>query len=128
GVVQMKGAAVKREGIGDVVDDENGGAERVRRWRETLPNGVSYESLDLQDNGFLDNTEEYLVPPGHYFMMGDNRDNSADSRVPSAVGYVPFQKILGKGQIIFFFLCGCAPPWHISTWPLAGRCGRPSSL
>src|SRR5277367_5414428 len=59
---------------------------RVKRWKETLPNGVSYETLDCQDNGFYDNTIEYQVPPGHFFMMGDNRDNSSDSRVPSVVG------------------------------------------
>ena len=66
------------------------------RWRETLPNGVTYETLDLQDNGFLDNTQEYMVPEGHYFMMGDNRDNSTDSRVLSAVGYVPFENLIWK--------------------------------
>src|SRR5499433_1539118 len=98
GLLRINGVPVKRQRIADFIDDENGGAERVRRWRETLPNGVSYEALDLEDNGFLDNTEEYLVPPGHYFMMGDNRDNSADSRVPSAVGYVPFENLIGKAQ------------------------------
>src|SRR5882762_6196733 len=124
GLLHINGAPVKRERIADFIDDENGGAERVRRWRETLPNGVSYESLDLQDNGFLDNTEEYLVPTGHYFMMGDNRDNSADSRVPSAVGYVPFENLIGKAQIIFFSIGDGEPAWHIWSWPWSVRWSR----
>ena len=70
GLLHINGTPVKRERISDFIDDENGGAVRVKRWRETLPNGVSYETLDLQDNGFLDNTEVYNVPAGHYFMMG----------------------------------------------------------
>src|SRR5215475_11137286 len=70
GLLHINGVPVKRESVSDFFDDETGRA--VRRWRETLPNGVSYETLDLQENGFLDNTEEYVVPPGHYFMMGDN--------------------------------------------------------
>ncbi len=56
-----------------------------KRWRERLPNGVTHETLDCVDNGFYDNTPEYVVPAGHYFMMGDNRDNSTDSRVLSAM-------------------------------------------
>jgi signal peptidase I len=96
----------------------------VRRWRETLPNGVSYETLDLLDNGFLDNTEEYVVPGGHYFMMGDNRDNSADSRVLSAVGYVPFENFIGKAQVIFFSIGNGEPAWHIWSWPRSVRWSR----
>jgi signal peptidase I len=124
GLLHINGVPVKRERVADFIDDENGGAEHVRRWRETLPNGVSYESLDLQDDGYLDNTEEYLVPPGHYFMMGDNRDNSADSRVLSAVGYVPFENLIGKAQVIFFSIGAGEPAWHIWNWPWSVRWRR----
>jgi signal peptidase I len=124
GLLHINGEPVKRERVKDFIDDENGGAERVRRWRETLPNGVTYETLDLQDNGFLDNTQEYVVPPGHFFMMGDNRDNSTDSRVLSAVGYVPFENLIGKAQIIFFSIADGEPAWHIWTWPWAVRWSR----
>jgi signal peptidase I len=74
---------------------------RVKRWRETLPNGASYETLDCVDNGFYDNTNVYAVPSGHFFMIGDNRDNSTDSRVLSAVGYVPLDNVVGRLSVIF---------------------------
>jgi len=122
GLLHINGVAVERERIGDFIDDEGGGA--IRRWRETLPNGVSYDVLDLQDNSFLDDTQEYVVPPGHYFMMGDNRDNSMDSRVPSAVGYVPFENIIGKAQIIFFSIADGRSAWQIWTWPWSMRWSR----
>jgi signal peptidase I len=70
--------------------------DRVKRWRETLPNGVSYETLDCIDNGFYDNTNVYTVPEGHFFLIGDNRDNSTDSRMPSQIGYVPLDSIIGR--------------------------------
>jgi signal peptidase I len=93
---------------------------RVRRWRETLPNGVSYETLDRIENSEYDNTATYLVPPGHFFMMGDNRDDPNDSRVPPAsggVGYVPFENIIGRAEIIFFSIGDGAHAWQVWRWP-----------
>ena len=124
GLLFINGKAVKRERADDFIDDEGHVGERVLRWRETLPNGVSYQTLDLQDDNPLENTDEYVVPPGHFFMMGDNRDNSADSRVLSAVGYVPFENLIGKAQIIFFSIGGDEPAWHIWNWPWSVRWSR----
>jgi signal peptidase I len=125
GVLNINGQPIKREHIADFIDtDENGRTRHIRRWKETLPNGVSYTTLDLMDNGYYDNTDVYTVPPGHYFMMGDNRDNSTDSRVQSAVGYVPFENIIGRAEIIFFSVGEGEHAWQIWRWPWSVRWGR----
>jgi signal peptidase I len=128
GLLYINDKPVERERLSDFVgEDPCGSSEafgRVKRWKETLPNGVSYETLDCQDNGYYDNTIEYVVPPGHFFMMGDNRDNSTDSRVLPAVGYVPFQNIIGRAQVIFFSIGENEPIWAIWRWPYAVRWNR----
>lgn len=129
GVLNINGEPVKRERMDDYIETEEGDrAMRVRRWRETLPNGVSYTTLDLVDNGFYDNTQEYVVPEHHYFMMGDNRDNSTDSRVLSQVGYVPYENLIGRAQVIFFSIAEGARAWQVWRWPFTVRWSRLFSI
>jgi len=124
GVLNINGAPVKRERVDDYVTDDDGVVQRVKQYRETLPNGITYTTLDLTDNGFYDNTPVYTVPAGDYFMMGDNRDNSTDSRVLSQVGYVPYENIIGKAQIIFFSIGNGAHAWEVWRWPWTVRWDR----
>jgi signal peptidase I len=125
GILHINGEAIPRRKIEDFVDTDRAGKTiRIPRYVETLPNGVSYEVLDADPDGFWDNTRVYEVPAGHYFMMGDNRDNSSDSRVLSYVGYVPYENFVGRASIIFFSIREEAPVWQIWRWPWDVRWNR----
>jgi signal peptidase I len=131
GELYINGTPVKRDRIADFVGENpcgpvpgGGRPVRVRQWRETLPNGVSYNTLQCTSfNGFPDTTSTYIVPAGHYFMMGDNRENSEDSRFRD-VGYVPFENIIGKAQVIFFSFAAEKPVWQFWRWPSSIRWSR----
>jgi signal peptidase I len=116
---------VSRKRIEDYLYQQgDGGVIPMRQYIETLPNGRQHRIIKIGDNGPLDNTPEYHVPSGDYFMMGDNRDNSQDSRVLSAVGYVPAENLIGKAQFIFFSTDGSARLWEFWKWPFAIRYDR----
>lgn len=128
--IQMKGGqlfinevAVPREKVGEINNPDITEVNRpVDVYRETLPNGVSYETLDLSPNGIGDDTREFVVPAGHYFAMGDNRDNSSDSRF--TVGFVPDENLVGRANIIFFSIANGASPLEVWKWPSSLRLSR----
>jgi signal peptidase I len=118
-VLHINGEAVQRELIGETTEcpDLERGVVEATLFRETLPNGVSYITCDKGITE-LDNTREYVVPEDHYFMMGDDRDNSADSRVPGVVGYVPYDNLVGPAQfVVVSFEDGTSlfRPWTLFT-------------
>ena len=111
---------VPRTPVGLKQVEESGRMTTVMEYIETLPNGVMHPIYEEGDDHPLDNTGEYIVPEGHYFAMGDNRDNSQDSRV----GYIPLENIVGKASFIFFSTNGYAGLAEVWKWPWTIRYSR----
>ncbi len=127
GILYINDQPIKRERIEDFVSTEGGVMTRTAQYIETLPNGRTHHILEQGDDGPLDNTGVYTVPPGDYFAMGDNRDDSLDSRVPAnqgGVGYVPAENLVGRAEILFFSTDGSASWFEFWRWLPAMRFSR----
>jgi signal peptidase I len=112
GIVQINGKPVLRERINDyIAEDDYGRRYPINRYMETLPNGRRHEILEISDRQSNDNTPLYTVPKDHFFMMGDNRDNSSDSRV---IGFIPKVNLVGRADFIFLSVDGSL--WKAWQW------------
>lgn len=124
GRLYINGTIVDRKSEGEyVLRDASGKALRFEKYTETLPNGKQHPILEASDEGTYDNTEEFTVPEDHFFMMGDNRDNSLDSR-SLKVGFVPKNNLVGRAKFLFFSHDDSAAWWQVWKWPMAVRWSR----
>ena len=123
GIIFINGSEVLRKKLNDFIDtDNNTSNKRVRMYNEYFFN-KEINILDITDNGMADNTQLFNVPENHFFVMGDNRDNSQDSRFINTVGFIPFENLVGKAQFIFFSLEN-ARFLQIWKWPNSIRYER----
>ena len=123
GVLHINGQPVERRLVGNGRQGALGGGQMTTLYQETLPGGLSHLIQEISDRQTFDNTPEYVVPAGHYFMMGDNRDNSRDSR-SSSVGFVPLENFIGEARFLFFSHDSSAYIWELWEWPSAIRFER----
>lgn len=126
GVLSINGQQAARVDAGEYTDMSIPGAPvQARAYTETLPGGPADLILKRTDDGFANNTPVYTVPAGDLFMMGDNRDDSEDSRFPDGpVGFVPEENVIGPAKFIFFSIDLEQPLWQVWAWPFEIRWGR----
>ncbi len=125
GRLYINGTVVERESLGvKKTWDPFRGEVVMQEYLETLPGGVVHYIYEETDDRPLDNTDVFIVPEDHYFMMGDNRDNSLDSRAPNGAGYVPYENLVGKADFIFYSTNGHAGLFEFWKWPWTVRYER----
>ena len=123
GIIFINGSEILRKKLNDFIDTDNKTSnKRVRMYNEYFFN-KEINILDITDNGIADNTQLFNVPENHFFVMGDNRDNSQDSRFIRTVGFIPYENLVGKAQFIFFSLEN-ARFLQIWKWPNSIRYER----
>ena len=124
GILYINGKPVERDRLQEPISDRKEAAPATATdYMEHLPNGPTHIIRKLGEDMPLDNTDIFTVPARHYFFMGDNRDNSADSRTPN-VSYVPEENLVGKAEFLFFSLDEHAHFWQIWKWSWAVRWPR----
>jgi signal peptidase I len=131
GILKINDKPVERAKVGEYRPSD---LRSGTLYNEVLPNGRRHEILETTDNGLSDNTQVFTVPPGHFFMMGDNRDDSMDSRTPLTLTtgqasqpgwYVPAENLVGRAEFIFFSHDPVAARWYEPwKWPQAIRFSR----
>lgn len=125
GILYINDTAVIRKKLNvETLEDSFGRLASYNKYEEHLPGGVKHLIAEKSDEELFDNTQTYVVPEGHFFAMGDNRDNSQDSRAMNEVGFVPMDNLVGKAQFIFFSTDGSARLLHFWEWPSAIRWER----
>ena len=125
GVLYLNNVPIERQHKGRwSAKDRNNVMQTYDIYQEKLSNEFIYHVLDATPNGMLDNTDIYTVPKGHVFAMGDNRDQSSDSRILSQLGFIPFNHLVGRAQIIFYSRDRSEPLWKLWLWPSSVRMER----
>ncbi len=124
GILYINGVPVERDRLPEPLSKpgQEPSANSVD-YIEHLPNKVDHIIRKEGNDMPLDNTDVFVIPPHHYFFMGDNRDNSADSRT-TKVGYVREENLVGKAEFLFFSLDAGAKFWEVWKWPHAVRWDR----